>query len=337
MCAAMLRTANVGSVVFVGRDIPNGGMGEWGRCVEWRDVCGGVEGSRYLTNVPGEARKEFFDETNLNMLKPFFQRRRRTTEKGPLVLGTGKRGLVGRAGEYFFKRRAVVYGDGFENFLMPLTEPVTNFTKSDGRRNGREEQVTTFVTGNKGKLAEVQAVLSSVRSINLVSQKMDLPELQGDPVYVSKKKCSVAAGLVAKGAVITEDTSLCFDALGGMPGAYVKWFLEKAGLEGLNRMLDGFEDRTAWAQTVIAYCEKEGGKVRVFVGRTKGTIVRPRGGGDFGWDAIFECKEGGNESCGLTYAEMSMEMKNRVSHRGKALAELVEFLEKREEERDGAG
>jgi inosine triphosphate pyrophosphatase len=55
------------------------------------------------------------------------------------------------------------------------------------------------------------------------------------------------------GAVMVEDTSLCFNALKGLPGPYIKWFLGKVGHEGLNKMLVGFEDKTAYAQCVFAY------------------------------------------------------------------------------------
>jgi hypothetical protein len=52
---------------------------------------------------------------------------------------------------------------------------------------------------------------------------------------------------------MVEDTSLCFNAMGGLPGPYIKWFLKKLGHDGLNRMLAGFEDKTAYAQCIFAY------------------------------------------------------------------------------------
>lgn len=55
------------------------------------------------------------------------------------------------------------------------------------------------------------------------------------------------------GAVIVEDTSLCFNAMGGLPGPYIKWFLQKLGHDGLNAMLAGFEDKTGYAQCIFAY------------------------------------------------------------------------------------
>lgn len=54
---------------------------------------------------------------------------------------------------------------------------------------------------------------------------VSLPELQGDPLEIAREKCRCAAAEV-QGSVIVEDTSLCFNALNGMPGPYIKWFVE---------------------------------------------------------------------------------------------------------------
>jgi len=52
---------------------------------------------------------------------------------------------------------------------------------------------------------------------------------------------------------MVEDTSLCFNAYGGLPGPYIKWFLGKLGHEGLPKMLAGFEDKSGYAQCIFAY------------------------------------------------------------------------------------
>jgi inosine triphosphate pyrophosphatase len=56
---------------------------------------------------------------------------------------------------------------------------------------------------------------------------------------------------------MVEDTSLCYNAYGGLPGPYIKWFLKKLGHEGLNAMLAGFEDKSAYAQCIFAYTPGE--------------------------------------------------------------------------------
>ena len=95
----------------------------------------------------------------------------------------------------------------------------------------------TFVTGNAKKLEEVRAILGGeTLPVNIVSQKIDLPELQGEPDEISRQKCELAVKEVG-GPVMVEDTSLCFNALGGLPGPYIKWFLEKTGHTGLNNLV----------------------------------------------------------------------------------------------------
>ncbi|KAF8980107.1 nucleoside triphosphate pyrophosphohydrolase ham1 [Podila verticillata] len=179
-----------------------------------------------------------------------------------------------------------------------------------------------FVTGNKNKLIEVQQILGP--HFDLQSVKIDLPELQGTTQDVSKEKCRQAAEIV-KGPVITEDTSLGFNALNGLPGPYIKWFLEGVGHAGLNKMLDGFEDRSAFALCTFALSKGPGTEPILFEGRTDGSIVQARGPANFGWDPVF--LPDGFET---TYAEMDKDVKNSISHRGRALAKLREYLEKEE-------
>ena len=194
------------------------------------------------------------------------------------------------------------------------------------KKSKASKPTVTFVTGNKKKLEEVQQILlgkdgSQELPFELTNKKIDLPELQGDVIEIAEEKCRLAAQQV-KGAVLTEDTSLCFHALNDLPGPYIKWFLEKCGHDGLNKMLDGFDDRTGYAQTVVAFTTGPGEPVHVFDGRTLGKIVSPRGPLDFGWDPIFEPDEGE----GKTYAEMTKEFKNSISHRGRSFVKLRSFL-----------
>ncbi|KAG2427656.1 hypothetical protein HXX76_012305 [Chlamydomonas incerta] len=179
-----------------------------------------------------------------------------------------------------------------------------------------------FATGNKKKLEEVNAILAAGAELpfEVVAAKLDLPELQGEPEEISKEKCRMAAKMVG-GAVMVEDTSLCFNALHGLPGPYIKWFLEKLGHDGLNRMLAGFEDKSAYAQCIFSYTPGPDTEPIVFVGRTEGRIVQARGPTDFGWDPVF-LPDGFNE----TYAEMDKTTKNTISHRYRSLDKLRAYL-----------
>ncbi|KAF9520883.1 hypothetical protein BS47DRAFT_1370326 [Hydnum rufescens UP504] len=185
-----------------------------------------------------------------------------------------------------------------------------------------------FVTGNANKLRETREILGADSSspFEIVNRKIDLAEIQGTTQDVSIEKCRRAAEIIG-GPVITEDTALGFDALNGLPGPYIKWFLSEIGNEGLYKLLDGFPTRSAAALCTYAYSpgpSKDPNtppEVFLFEGRTEGTIVLPRGLGRFGWDPIFEVK-----GSGKTYAEMTSEEKNVISHRSKAIGFLKTYL-----------
>lgn len=156
--------------------------------------------------------------------------------------------------------------------------------------------------------------------VNVVNRALDLDEVQGSMEEVTRHKTLQAADIV-QGPVFVEDTCLGFDALGGLPGAYIKWFVQGCGLDGLVKMLAGFEDKTAHAITTFGYCEGPGHEVVLFTGDTKGTIVDSRGPTTFGWDAVFQ-----PDGFETTYAEMAGDAKNKISHRSKAMKKLKEFL-----------
>ncbi|CAI0552377.1 unnamed protein product [Linum tenue] len=170
----------------------------------------------------------------------------------------------------------------------------------------------TFVTGNAKKLEEVRAILG--QSIPFQSLKLDLPELQGEPEDISKEKARLAA-IEVKGPVLVEDTCLCFNALKGLPGPYIKWFLQKIGHEGLNNLLMAYEDKSAYALCAFSFALGPDVEPVTFVGKTPGKIVPARGPNDFGWDPIFQ-----PDGFEQTYAEMDKEEKNKISHRYRALA-----------------
>ncbi len=158
----------------------------------------------------------------------------------------------------------------------------------------------TFITGNQNKVD----YLSATVGMELPYQKLDLDEIQSkDPIEVVEHKAKQAFSLINK-PVLIEDTSLSFTALDGLPGTFVKFFVEaNDGLENMCRMLDGFTDRSAYASAIYAYYD--GTTLKIFNGRLEGAIAEhPRGEGGYGWDKIFE-PVGYN---GLTRAELSPEL-----------------------------
>jgi inosine triphosphate pyrophosphatase len=130
-------------------------------------------------------------------------------------------------------------------------------------------------------LEEVIDIFGKDLPFQLISQKIDLPELQGEPEDVVKEKCKIAAKVV-QGPVMVEDTSLCFNALKGLPGVYIKWFLDKLGHEGLNNLVVAYPDKSAYAQCIFALSLSPDDEPMVFVGQTPGKIVTARGPLNFG-------------------------------------------------------
>ena len=154
--------------------------------------------------------------------------------------------------------------------------------------------------------------------IEVLQQKIEISELQGEPEEIARMKLLNALEKT-KGPLLIEDTSLCFNAFKGLPGPYIKDFLKKLECDGLVKMLGNQTDKTAYAQTILGLAKNKK-NIKLFVGKTDGEIVPPRGNDNFGWDPIFQ-PIGGDK----TYAELGTE-KNKVSHRYKAIDEMVKFL-----------
>ncbi len=93
-----------------------------------------------------------------------------------------------------------------------------------------------FITGNKNKLAEVQAMIPNVEQLEL-----DLPELQEIDAHEIIKAKLQEALKVHDGELIVEDTSLYLDALNGLPGPLIKWFVKTIGVDGLYKIAEKFD------------------------------------------------------------------------------------------------
>lgn len=127
----------------------------------------------------------------------------------------------------------------------------------------------TFVTGNAKKLEEIKAILGHKFPYKVDSIRIDLPELQGEIEEIITEKAKEAARRV-KGPVVVEDTCLCFNALNGLPGPYIRSFLEKLGPENLHKLLDGFEDKSANAICTLGFARDANSDVILFQGVTEG-------------------------------------------------------------------
>ncbi|KAJ5183702.1 hypothetical protein N7492_001318 [Penicillium capsulatum] len=174
----------------------------------------------------------------------------------------------------------------------------------------------TFVTGNPNKVIEVNAILG--QSIPVKPVALDVPEIQGTLEEIARDKCQRASRIV-DGPVIVEDSALEFRAMKGLPGPYIKYFLEAVGNDGLNRLLQPYSDKSAEAVCTFAFSSGPTMEPLIFQGRLLGKIVPARGPPIFGWEPIFEHQ-------GETLAEMAHDKKNRLSHRYQALRQFQEWL-----------
>lgn len=171
----------------------------------------------------------------------------------------------------------------------------------------------TVVTGNAGKLVQIKRILS----IPFVHRDVDLPEIQGTACDVAMAKAVEAAKHI-QGPFAVEDVSLACDALGGMPGPYIKWFRKSIPDDRVLAMVLG-PNHLATARCTVIFCDGEGG-FNAFVGECKGLIAEePRGPVDaFGWNRIFQpLEQPGTHLYTLADLEAAGEG-DTVSHRGKA-------------------
>lgn len=173
-----------------------------------------------------------------------------------------------------------------------------------------------FVTSNAGKIREVEAILGApVEQLNL-----DVPEIQALDVEAVVRQKALTAFAQAGRPVVVEDTGLYLDALHGLPGALVRWFLATIGPDGICNLIPPGADRGARARTAVALCDGE--TVEIMTGEIPGVVVpSPRGASGFGWDPIFQ-----PAGTTRTFAEMDQAEKNRYSMRRQALERLRERL-----------
>ncbi len=185
-------------------------------------------------------------------------------------------------------------------------------------------------TNNPGKLKEIKDIIKNYELVSLkdINCEIEVEEDQETFEGNSKKKAKEIAKITNM-PCIADDTGLCIEALNGWPGVHTARFLgETATPEQRNeailekmRSLKG-EERKAKVVSVMTYCER--GQFIVAKGEIEGKIAEEaRGKSGYGFDPIFELENG------KTYAELSEEEKNKISHRKRALENLEKQLTNR--------
>jgi XTP/dITP diphosphohydrolase len=189
-----------------------------------------------------------------------------------------------------------------------------------------------LASNNPGKLREMRALLAPLGYEVVAQAELGIEEAEEphdtflENALAKARHASRASGLPA----LADDSGLCVDALGGAPGVHSAYF---AGREGGREERDArnnakllaslADDRKAHYRCVMAFVRSAGDSAPLVAeGHWHGEIARaPRGANGFGYDPLFLVPERG-----VTAAELADEEKNRLSHRARAAARLVEFL-----------
>lgn len=176
-------------------------------------------------------------------------------------------------------------------------------------------QEVTFVTGNQTKFDYVQAHLG----FPLKHAKLDLDEIQAlDTKKIVEHKVRQAYDIL-KSPVLVEDGSLEFEAMGKLPGPFIRFFLKEMSLEAMCRLLDGKSRRTV-ARTTFGYFD--GKETAFFEGALHGTVAEhPVLEGGWEWDKFFI-----PDGYTVTRAELSKEDYEKTLMHQRSLQPLKEFL-----------
>ena len=186
-----------------------------------------------------------------------------------------------------------------------------------------------LATGNKHKIKEIEKIfkMDNVEILS-INDGIEIPEVEEDGTTFEEnsKKKALEIAKFTNMITIADDSGLCVDALGGAPGVYSARYAGEHGNDldnnkKLVKELQGVENRKARFVCVITLA-KPTGQTYSFRGEVEGDIIDvPQGTEGFGYDPHFFMKE-----YGKTLAEIP-EIKNKISHRARALEKLKENLD----------
>ncbi len=189
-------------------------------------------------------------------------------------------------------------------------------------------QEIVFATNNQHKLSELRRIVGGrfhILSLSDIGCHEDIPETADTLVGNALQKARYVKEHYGYDC-FADDTGLMVDALGGAPGVYSARYAgpghdSAANMKLLLENMAGRTDRTARFMTVIALILN--GRELTFEGTVEGEILTaPEGDGGFGYDPVFR-----PEGHDVSFALMSADAKNAISHRGRATARLIEYLD----------
>jgi XTP/dITP diphosphohydrolase len=185
-----------------------------------------------------------------------------------------------------------------------------------------------FASSNPGKIQEIKALLPEWNIVGLSDIKWDTEIEETGKTLAENAEIKASTIYTATGIpVFADDTGLLVDALNGEPGVYSARYAgpecdANANMDKMLLALNGESNRKARFCTSICFMDGKG--VHFFEGEVLGNIAAQRlGEKGFGYDPIFV-----PEGSDLSFAQMTSQKKNEISHRGRALQKLKQFLTK---------
>jgi XTP/dITP diphosphohydrolase len=189
-------------------------------------------------------------------------------------------------------------------------------------------QELVIASNNKGKIKEIKELVTHINLLSLrdIGFADEIPE----PYHTFHENAHTKADTIHRFSgknVFADDSGICVAALDGAPGVFSARYAGEGATDeaNLNKLIDnmtGQADRRAWYQAVI--CLIWNSEAHYFEGTCQGTLLeQPIGDGGFGYDPIF-VPDGHTQ----TFAQLAPEVKNAISHRGKAVRAMVEFINK---------
>ncbi len=181
----------------------------------------------------------------------------------------------------------------------------------------------SLITGNPGKLKEFRHALEPLDfKVEHLPEEVD--EIQADSLEEVVAACTKELRGRGLDNFILDDSGLFVNALRGFPGVYSSYAFKTLGCDGIIRLMEQEKDRRASFRCCIG-CSLEGVGQFTVTEEAPGIIIgEKKGTGGFGFDPIF--KPLGYEK---TFAEMTLEAKNEISHRGKAIRRFASVLSER--------
>jgi XTP/dITP diphosphohydrolase len=178
-----------------------------------------------------------------------------------------------------------------------------------------------FITSNKGKYKEVANKLIEI-DYNVIQKNLGYPEIQANTL---EDVVNFGVNYILKRfnkPFIIEDAGIFIKYLNDFPGVYSADVYYKIGCKGILKLLEDVNtDRDAYFKSVIAYVDSKK-QIHIFIGECFGNIgFEEIGSNGFGYDPIFIPKDENK-----TFAEMTIDEKNRFSHRGNSLDKLVKYI-----------